>query len=295
MRNFRSYNFNSKLQVFAQDEVPPSSDEPTPDTPTPAPEEPELSSTDDKTRQLMSQATDYQNRANDLQEDINVQLDLIRKALAKALQENMNQTVTQTDTNSVTALGFYNRMESKMAGLVEDDCYTLLVSTADNYLDLAGMQIGNILKSHDKKVTVALEGSEEIIKKFDVTSTEVQRIVMRSFIQQNLFRKQDDIKNIFTTNFNLAQADWDKVKPTITVTIQELTSRFVGFNENLAVRFLQMVETLDDSYQRFEKIGVSVCEEWSRSGRSFKSGIARFSAVKFFNPEDILPKFPALE
>jgi hypothetical protein len=47
--NFRSYNFNFELQVFAQDELPPSSNEPTPDPP--APEEPEQLSTDDKTRQ----------------------------------------------------------------------------------------------------------------------------------------------------------------------------------------------------------------------------------------------------
>jgi uncharacterized protein YoxC len=246
-----------------------------------------------QTKDLMDKSKVYQDLADVLQDDINSQLFLIRNAVAEVLQENMNGTVKQTDTNSASVLVLYSKMEEKMSGLVKDECYEDLIEIAKRFVSLAGFQISNILEEHDRNVSTALGDSEEIIRKFDRISTDVQRSVMRSYIKQNLFRAPEKISQIFISNYDTSKADWDKIRPTIDQIIIQLRNNFNGLLDNLSTKFAKMQTVLENSYETFNFQAVNVCIQFARTARVARSAMvpAPRSHFRFFNPEDILPKF----
>lgn len=228
----------------------------------------------------MSTSIDYQDRATALQNDINSHLILIRQTVAEVLQANMNETIHQTKGNSDRVLSIYGVMQEKMNMLVHDDCYEDLTDLADGIVKMVGFKIGNVLTEHDKNVTIALGDAEETIKKFDLISTSVQRVVHRAFIKSNIFKEPEKVSEKFIEQFESYKAEWEIIRPEISEIVRILRNNFNRMLINLGGNFGAMQKSFDVSFNMFESDAVTICVDYARSARA-RTFSGTLSAGKF--------------
>lgn len=246
----------------------------------------------DGTQELMDTAVQYQAKATILQNDINNHLILLRQTVTEVLQANMNETIHQTTVNSNRILTIFSEMSGRMDKLVHDDCYEDLSDLFDGIVKMTGFKIGNVLTDHDKNVTIALADTDEVIKKYDVISTSVQRIVHRAFIKSNIFKNPKLVSEKFVQMFEMSSAEWEVIKPEIASTVLELRNKFNRMLVNLGGSFGGMQKSFDMSVNLFENDAIIVCEDYSRDAKSrMFSGTMVRGKFRFFDPEIYLPKF----
>lgn len=236
----------------------------------------------------MDTSVDYQAKATSLQNDINNHLILLRQTVMELLQANMNQTLEQTRNNSDRILSVFGSMTNKMDNLVHDDCYEDLVDLADGIVKITGFRVGNILTEHDKNITTALGDADETIKKFDIISTEVQRIVHKAHIKSNVFKNPELVSKKYIAAYEDFKAQWDVTRPQIVVIVLELRSNFNKLLSNLGANFEAMHIAFDTSFELFESDAIAVCEDYSKTAKRSFSKAGKF---RFFDPAEFLPEF----
>lgn len=246
----------------------------------------------ENTMELMETSIDYQDRATALQNDINYNLALIRLTVSEILKINMNETVYQTRENSDRILKFVENLNEKLEKLLQDDCYEDLMDLANGIIKITGFKIGNFLTEHDANVTIALGDAEEIVRNFNVMSTEVQRLVHRGFVKSNVFKDPEHVSQKYISSYKKFKAEWEEIRPQLSNIVLRLRNGFSRMLIDLGVNFEAMQKIFDLSFRLFESEAVTVCEEYSKTIKSkIFSGNLTKRKYRFFDPAVFLPDY----
>ena len=238
----------------------------------------------EKNEALFDTAWEYQNRLDQLQNDVSQKLFDIRIAATSVLRGSTNATLTQIEANAVSILQLDEIVRANLNRGMPDSCISDLIQILDGVTHMSGAESSNCLKRYDTSVQSELSQSNEILRSYDRFSKDIQQMVVTSFIGKNAFKVPNEIIEKIVNEFKKMNDDWNATTPTIDAIVSNLERNIRGYNSQLGQCFDNLQIEYSAAYTKVNE-KKSVCEEFTRSGRF---AFAAASSPITFNLEDFL-------
>ncbi|CAO1350975.1 unnamed protein product [Diamesa serratosioi] len=242
-----------------------------------------------KPDELFITANDFQNKLTSLQQDINLQLTAIRTSVSNVLRSSSSQTLAQIENNSIAILEQDAPVREIVFALESTSCTNNLRSLLNGFTEFSGFPSSTCVARYDDSVQSALKAAYALLEKYEGIFSEVQQIVVKSFIRQNAFLTPDAIIETIQNQYEIRAQEWEKIRPDIESFVKSLAGNVAVFNAVLESCFANVQTSLTPSYNLLLS-EVAVCKEFDNTRTPFAK-LATPVATNFLMLEDILPKF----
>ncbi|CAO1315307.1 unnamed protein product [Diamesa hyperborea] len=243
----------------------------------------------ENTSDLFISAWEYQNKLTDLQQDINLQLTAIRTSVSNVLKTSSRQTLEQIENNTIAILDLDAPVRAIVIPLESTACNNNLKTLLNETTEYAGFPSSNCVARYDVSVKTALKAAYALMDKYEGLFSEVQQIVVKSFIKQNAFLTPQAIIDEFQKQYNIHAEDWERIRPDIESFVKSLGGNVAVFNTVLGSCFTTVQTKLIPTYARIVD-EVAECKEFDTLRNPF-SMLSAPVDHQFLKLEDILPKF----
>ena len=200
-----------------------------------------------------------------------------------------SQTLSQIENNTIAILELDAPVRAIVAPLESTDCNDNLKTVLDATTEFSGFPSSTCVARFDESVQSALKAAYALMEKYEGLFSEVQQIVVKSFIKQNAFLRPQAIIDTFQTQYNLRIEDWERIRPDIESFVKSLGGNVAVFNNVLGSCFTNIQTNLIPTYSRIAA-EVQICKEFETIRSPFSMLSAPISH-QFLKLEDILPKF----
>lgn len=224
-----------------------------------------------------------------LQQDINLQLTAIRTSVSNVLRSSSSQTLEQIENNTVAILDQDAPVRETLFAIEKTACTNNLRSLLDGVTEFSGFPSSTCVARYDDSVQSALKAAYALLEKYEGLFSEVQQIVVKSFVKQNAFLTPEAIIETFQSQYQTRSEDWERIRPDIETFVKSLSGNVAVFNTVLKTCFTNIHTNLSPSYALI-LTEIGVCREFDNT----KSPFAMLSAPvahNFLKLEDVLPKF----
>lgn len=241
-----------------------------------------------RSESLFIQAWEYQDKLTTLQENINLQLTAIRLSVSSVLKSSSSKTLEQIENNTIAIIEQDQPIRDVVFNLEPTACTNNLRTVLNGVTEFSGFPSSTCVSRYDNGVKVVLNDSYIMLDQYNGLFSEVQQVVVKSFIRQNAFLTPETIIETSKIQYERLNENWTKVIPNIEEFVKSLESKIAEINVNLGSCFNQTQANLIPSYVRIID-EVDICKEFDNT----KSPFAKFSKslkTTFLKLEDILPK-----
>ncbi|CAO1315285.1 unnamed protein product [Diamesa hyperborea] len=146
-------------------------------------------------------AWEYQSKLTSLQQDINLQLKAIRTSVSNVLRSSSTQTLEQTERNTVSIWSQDVPVRDILFALESTACTDNMKSILNQVTKYSGFQSSNCITRYDESVETELKAAYALLEKYESLFSDIQQIVVKSFIQSNIFLTSDTIIIKFQSTF----------------------------------------------------------------------------------------------
>jgi hypothetical protein len=233
--------------------------------------------------ELFQSAWEYQDKFIKLQDDINTQMYIVKTAIPNILRLSTNTTLGQVNCNANEIFGLDRLVRTKIMSKNPTPCLTELLEGLDAVTNLLGFSSSNKLKDYDRAVNEIVTRAYKELQNCQASFSEVQQVVVRSFIGANVFTMQSLIQNKFKSTYEKRQQEWDIVRPNISGLIIGLSNSINLVNVEFDRQLSQLRTSGNDSYNKVQE-AISVCEDFDESRVNLATN------QRYFRIEDFLPK-----
>lgn len=157
---------------------------------------------------LFVSAWEYQRKLTLLQQDINLQLIAIRTSVSDVIRSSSTQTLEQTEKNTVSILSQDAPVREIIFTLEDSACTNNVKSILNSVTEYSGYPSSNCIARYDKSVQTELQSAYAFLEMYEGLFSEIQQIVVKSFIQQNAFLTPEAIIKKIQEHFQTRSEDW---------------------------------------------------------------------------------------
>lgn len=182
---------------------------------------------------LFTEAHSYQKLLTDLQQDINEVLTGIRTSVSTVLKDSSSETLEEIEDNSDKILALDDPARLAIYDINSTDCVTNLKVILNGITEFTGFHSSNCIAAYDKSVEETLEKAYSILQNYEGHQGDVQQIVVRSFIGQNVYLHSEEIQSIFKAQYEKRSQEWDDSRPDVENFVKTLRSDIAALNSVL--------------------------------------------------------------
>lgn len=181
---------------------------------------------------LFTAARSYQTLLTDLQQDINVVLTEVRTSVSNVLADSSNATLSQIEDNSdkIFALDAPARSTIYANRTTSTSCIINLKTLLNGITEFTGFHSSNCVTAYDKGVEETLQKAYAILQNYEGQQGDVQQIVVRSFIGQNVYLHSEEIQSIFKDQYEKRSKEWNDIRPDVENFVKTLRSDIAALN-----------------------------------------------------------------
>lgn len=143
-----------------------------------------------------------------------------------------------------------------------DNAETLINTTRTQ----TGFNGGNCANRVNNAITSILARTDSLYEDFNRQFSEIQQIVVKSYIKSNLFIDSTElVKGNMDENFNLVKTRWDELKPNFNSIREQLKADLNEEDAKLTICHLDSVAFAESMY-RLTRSQIEVCQENAAAG-----------------------------
>lgn len=183
---------------------------------------------------LFETAWKFQEKLNPRQEDIDNDVTEFRNSVSNVLKTTSKNALKEIELNSKKILEMEQPYRVAIDGLKAGDCSTDLKFLLTSATKLTGYKSGNCVNLYDNSVDTEVQQAQELISVYDGIFTELQQLVVKSFVGKNQFSQQPEIISSFEHEYEKRVAMWEEIKPDVELFIENLSGNINDFNDIMA-------------------------------------------------------------
>lgn len=237
---------------------------------------------------LFFSAWEYQSKLTSLQQDINLQLKAIRTSVSNVLRSSSTQTLEQTERNTVSIWSQDVPVRDILFALESTACTDNMKSILNQVSKYSGFQSSNCITRYDESVETELKAAYALLEKYESLFSDIQEVVVKSFIQSNIFLTLDTIIIKFQSTFKTRNEEWEKTRFDIESFVTSLATNVAVFNTVLESCYNDVLVNLVSSHTLI-LAEVSICKEFDNTMNPFVMLIELYED-NFLKLENVLPK-----
>jgi hypothetical protein len=182
---------------------------------------------------LFVHAWEYQAILTNLQADINSAIQEVQTAVSNVLKTSTSQTLTQYETHVNDVQAEYEPHLEQFQTLKPGDCRNDAEGILNRTASSTGYRASNCAAAYDNRVQNEVAIANRAFVRFDDLFSQVQSIVVKSFIGSNQFLTPEDIQDKITEIYELVNGKWAGSKPEIEAVRRNLASAITAQNIEL--------------------------------------------------------------
>lgn len=228
---------------------------------------------------LFKHAWEYQNLLADLQGDINKAIEEVQVAVSSVLKSSTNQTLKQYEDHTEAVEDAYVPFMEQFKAVKPGQCRTDGEVNLFNTATQSGYRAGLCSYTYHSKVDIEVANANKALVRFDDLYSQVQSIVIKSFIGYNQFLTPEDIQDKITEIYELVEGRWAGSKPEIESVRRNLAAAIAAQNTELGnchnanINYINRIFTLHAEM-------VQVCIDLENIPKSSKSKMSRDSLLQ---------------
>jgi hypothetical protein len=184
---------------------------------------------------LFVHSWEYQARLAELQADINESIEEVQTAVSSVLKESSDNTLRQYQTHVGEVEEVYVPMLEGFQVLKPGDCRNDAEDVLNRTTTNTGYRASNCAATYDNRIQLAITAARNSLENFDGLFSQVQSIVVKSFIGRNSFVHPESIEDKIIEIYDLVKKGWEESKPEVEMTKRGLTSA-------IAAQFSELVK-----------------------------------------------------
>lgn len=216
------------------------------------------------TKSLFTHAWKYQTFLSELQEDINEAIHESQTAVSSVLKTVARKTLQQFE-NHVTAIEAeyapnLGSLQTIRPGNCRTDAETILNTTATS----TGYRASVCASTYDNHVRTEIGMAKRYLRRFDDLYSQVQSIVVKSFVGQNTLKTSADIKQRTVEIYELLKGRFEGSKHEVESVSRNLESATTALNNELGNCLNANLNSAKTLYAFFKDI-VQICIEFDNT------------------------------
>lgn len=217
---------------------------------------------------LFEKAWTYQNKLQALQSEINEKLTAVRTSVSTVLSSSTNVTLEQIESNAHGILVLDEPARDAIYALGSTPCVTNLKVLLNGVTEFTGFGSANCVSSYDKSTQGALTTAYALLQKYEGAYGDVQQIVVRSFIGNNVFLDSEKIEATIKKRFEDREAEWEAIRPDVEDFVKTLQSNIAVFNTALGDCFSVIQSDAAPGYAKLHS-EIATCEVFDNTADPF--------------------------
>lgn len=200
---------------------------------------------------LMTTALDYQNKINDLQNEMDLKIAGSLSAIGTTIKGSRTDSLVQLKKNSENIMTIYGETKEVLESKLPNDCVEDLLEIHERMTHVTGASFGNCLKAFSKRI------AEEILAvkpQLGLYGENVNGIIHQSFNGKNAFKAPANIIEIFVKLFDETQQGWsdnqekvEKIVESFQETADGLVSQFDECSTILENKYTESVKKITEA------------------------------------------------
>lgn len=149
-----------------------------------------------------------------------------------------------------TVSGIYASILDDFDAVKKGECRDGVESIINLTRSQSGYTAGNCATRVNKDITSILARNYNLFENFNRQFSEIQQIVVKSFIKNNLFiDKPEEVIRKMDDNYNLVKARWDELKPDFTTLRAALRNELIVEDAKFAICHFDVMEFVESMYR----------------------------------------------
>jgi hypothetical protein len=181
---------------------------------------------------LFVHSWEYQTRLTELQTDIDKTIEEVQTAVSSVLKESADNTLRLYETHVSDVEEIYVPMLDGFKVLKPGDCRNDAEDVLNRTTTNTGYRASNCASTYDNRIQSAINLARNSLTDFGGLYSQVQSIVMKSFIGRNSFIEPETIKDKIVEIYELVKDKWEISRPEVEMVKSSLSSAIaVQFDE----------------------------------------------------------------
>lgn len=219
---------------------------------------------------LMEKAWAFQADLQGLQNEIDIAIADVQNGFFDVLKNSTSQTVNQHEIHNQNVEEVHAPVYERFNRLAEGRCRTTTQTMIDLERDVSGFAASNCINSYNRAVTSIIDELRTNFTNFTLLFSQIQQIVVKGFIIQNIYLRPQDVENKIAEIIELVNKRWEVIKPNLDALRTSLRTRVAAQNRELTNCQTEVYANVVAGYVRIEA-QLAVCENFNNSKSAFNS------------------------
>lgn len=219
---------------------------------------------------LFETAWNYQEQLLGLQDDINESIEEVVTAVSTILKSSTQETLGQYELLYDDIDDIYAPLLVGFNALKPSDCRDTAERALNDTTQFAGFDASICAQTYDDDVRMSIAAANRALSGIDGLYSQVQLIVVKSFIGKNAFTMSDDIEDTIAKIFELVSNRWANSKPDLESLKSRLAAEIAGKNKELGECNVQISDDVASLSGRFQRM-VQTCVTFNSTPSKTKS------------------------
>jgi hypothetical protein len=235
---------------------------------------------------LFDTAWKFQDKLNPRQSDIDNDVTEFRNSVSNVLKTTSKNALKEVEDNAKRILDLENPVRTSIDGLKVGDCSSDLKKLLNGITGFTGYKSSNCVKLYDYSVDVEVQQAQDLISVYDGIFTELQQLVVKSFVGKNQFNQQAEIIERFEQEYEKRVAAWEAIKPDVELFIENLSGNIEAFNDVMHECMVEIQQTVLPSYELLKE-DIETCIIFENTPNPFRKSYKLKSLAELIPNEDL--------
>lgn len=216
---------------------------------------------------MFTSAWDYQAELHKLQGDINEAIRGVIAAVSEVLEKSTSVTLQQYEDHVNEIDELYAPSIEAFERLSPGSCRNSAETQLNATTEFTGFKASNCANQYNNRVKTEVSNANNALIRFDDIYSQVQSIVIKAFVGQNVFLTPEAIEDKIKEIFEIVQKKWEESSPEVESIKKNLADRIGNQNAELGKCHGEILTEAIDEHARFKRM-VGTCNDFELSENS---------------------------
>lgn len=231
---------------------------------------------------LFPVARDYQERLYSFQDEIDLAVGEAISAVSQVLEKSTGETLGQYESHVDRIELLYTPTLAVFEGLTPGLCKSGAERILNDTTSFTGFSASNCANQYNRRVVVEVDNANNALTGFDDIFSQVQSIVVKAFVGQNVYLTPENIRDRFENVYGLVRAKWEASSPGIAALRASLQAAIGNQNAELGNCHKSIETNAAVEFGRFADM-VKTCKDFEDSRTS--DGVFKSKSLKSFEEQ----------
>lgn len=218
----------------------------------------------------MDLSWEYQNELQSIQSEIDIAIADVQNGFFSVLSSSTSQTLEQYQNHTIDIENLHAPIYERFQRLAEGSCRATTETLINLTRDQTGFGASNCANDYDVAVRRIINDLSIEFNNFNLQFAQLQQIVVKGFIQQNIFLTPEDASSKMKNMLDIVSKRWADVKPNLASLRASLSNRVAIQNRELT-NCHNNVESFAVNMYSMVNTQLTQCENFNNSKRTFST------------------------